>query len=75
MTVPKAFYKAVLAPRKGGKAIGFVIPNKPTKRPLKDFTVTIDDIEQQTGLDFFSALPDDKEKRIEGAYTLDAWKW
>ena len=35
--------------------------------------MTIDQLEEITGLDFFHKLPDDVENRIEGAYNPSTW--
>ena len=35
---------------------------------------SIDQVERITGLDFFSALPDDIENLIEKEYDLEVWK-
>jgi endonuclease G len=32
---------------------------------LQVFAVSVDEVEKQTGLDFFSKLPDDLEERLE----------
>jgi DNA/RNA endonuclease G (NUC1) len=34
---------------------------------------TVDEVERQTGLDFFSALNDKVEKKIESNSDFDAW--
>ena len=45
--------------------IGFIIPHRPSVQPLQVFIVSVDEVEKQTGLDFFSKLPDDQEERLE----------
>ena len=35
------------------------------ERPLKEYIVSVDKIEKMTGMDFFSALPDDLENQLE----------
>lgn len=73
--VPSAFYKVVYAPRKGGKAIGFIVPHKDSTAPLQSFSVSVDDVEKATGLDFFNLLPDAREKALESTFDTSAWKW
>ena len=66
VAVPDAFYKVILInDSKAPKAIGFLSPNKAGHKPLKKYIVTVDSVEKRTGIDFFPALPDDVENRIE----------
>ena len=73
ITVPEAFYKVVLRTGKNAAAIGFVYENNGSSQPMKEAVRTVDEIEQLTGLDFFSALPDDVERRIEAKADLADW--
>lgn len=73
--VATAFYKVVYAPRKGGKCIAFILPHENSTKSLQSFTVTVDEVERQTGLDFFSSLPDAKEAALESSLNLSDWKW
>lgn len=66
VAVPDAFYKVVLInDKKNPKAIGFIFPNKAGHKPLKKYVVTVDSVEKRTNIDFFSALPDEIENKIE----------
>jgi endonuclease G len=43
---------------------------------LKGYVVSIDDLEQKTGIDFFCNLPDDVEEQLEATKSEDiisAW--
>lgn len=76
VSVPKYFYKVILdymAP--GIKGIAFIVPNAKSNEPLIRFAVTIDSVEQVTGLNFFPLLPNDQEERIERTLDLKAWNW
>ena len=58
--VPDAFYKAILVPDKGSYlSIGFLMPNEPAPRgaKLKDYAVTVAELESLTGRIFFASLP------------------
>lgn len=77
IVVPQAFFKVLLRQDKGEwKAIGFVMENKSegTKLGIAHFARTIDEIEQQTGIDFFYNLPDSVENDIEAGYDLRDWR-
>lgn len=64
--VPDRFFKVVLIyNRKNPMAMGFLFRNKANSQDLKKYMVTVDSIEEITGLDFFSKLPDSIENRIE----------
>ena len=66
VAVPDAFYKVILInDSKTPQAIGFLFPNKAGHKPLKKYIVTVDSVEKRTGIDFFPALPDEVENRIE----------
>lgn len=72
--VPDAFYKALLVYSDSDKkTIGFLLPNEKGTRPLSSYTISIDNLEKLTGLDFFYNLPDDIENEIENSYDLSAW--
>jgi len=50
------------------------MPNKdPEKAPLRDFVVSIDEVEKKTGLDFFPKLGDKLEDKLEGAKNPEKW--
>lgn len=73
VTVPPSFYKVVYRSKPQAKAIGFIIPNQPSNEPFTTFARSVDEVEQVTGLDFFSSLPDDIENAIEKNYQLSDW--
>ena len=65
VAIPDEFFKIVYDPKRR-KAIGFLLPN--TKLPSKshgDHLVTIREIEDKTGLDFFPALSRRKQNLLE----------
>lgn len=74
ITVPEAFYKVVLrATEKDTVAIGFVYENTGSRQPMRQAVRTVDEIERMTGHDFFSALDDKTEKRVESRSSLADW--
>lgn len=72
--VPDAYYKIVYVPSQN-KAIGFLLPNKGSKKKLSSFVVPIDEIEAKTGIDFFSALEDSQENDLESQCNVQRWNW
>ena len=64
--VPDAFFKVILINHdRKQAALGFYFENKAGERPLSEYLVSVDKLEDMTGLDFFSALPDEIENRLE----------
>lgn len=82
LVVPSYYYMAVLAEKDGNyHAIGFLVPHsellpqKPTAEDLQVYAVSIDKLEQETGIDFFCNLPDAIESKVESAYDVNDWAW
>lgn len=74
VAVPARFYKAVLDYREPGlKAIAFIMPNARCLSSPEVFAVTVDAVEEITGIDFFPELPDDIEEALESSVDLDMW--
>jgi len=75
VAIPAAYYKVLLDlddPEQ--KGIGFVIPNKISFDPLPEYVMSIDEVEQITGLDFYSQLmPKDQEAQLEAVGNADLW--
>lgn len=66
IAVPERFFKAILIYEgKTPIAMGFLFENKAHHQNLRNYLVSVDKIEEETGLDFFSKLPDTIESRIE----------
>jgi endonuclease G len=76
VTVPEAFFKVILSTRNGHpKAIGFIFKNLSGNHPLKNYVNSVDEVERITGIDFFPALPDDVEKKVEAMQDLNLWSF
>lgn len=73
VVVPEAFFKVVLCMEGEPKAIGFIYKNVSGNRPKSSYVNTVDEVERITGLDFFPALPDDVEERVESRTELSDW--
>lgn len=72
--VPSAFYKVIIAPYvENPRGIGFVYPNMSAPGNMRDYSMSIDDVEAITGIDFFYNLPDDVEERIESVASFKEW--
>ena len=66
VAVPDRFFKVILIyNRKNPIAMGFIFKNIARSQDLDKYMVTVDSVENVTGMDFFSKLPDEIENRIE----------
>lgn len=72
--VPEAFFKVILCLNGTPKAIGFVINNNAGSKKKNQYVNSVDDVERITGIDFFPALPDDIENKLESYANLNDWK-
>ncbi len=72
VVIPSAFYKVILDPS-FNDAIAFVVPHRDVSGgELINFVTTVDDVELQTGLDFFSLVADSTEESME-AQLWEMW--
>lgn len=63
--VPDAFYKAVYAETEPPGMVAFVLPHEGTQVAFCAFVTNVDAVEEMSGLDLFSALPDVIETNLE----------
>ena len=73
VAVPDAFFKVLLSMKGEPKAIGFIYKNGDGNRPKGDYANSVDEVERITGIDFFPALPDDIEKKVEAVCNPADW--
>jgi endonuclease G, mitochondrial len=50
-----------------------LFPNEGSVELVKSFTISIDELETMTGIDFFAKLPDSLEQKIERQNNVDDW--
>ncbi|MCK5835586.1 MAG: DNA/RNA non-specific endonuclease [Lentisphaeria bacterium] len=76
VAIPTAYYKIVIDDKPPGlKAIAFILPNKGSKEPLSHFVVSIDQVEEITGLDFLNKLPKALEQKFERSKKTNLWNF
>ncbi len=73
--IPEACYMILLDESDGRiRTQAFLFPASPADSArLGDFLVTIDELEQRTGLDFLATLPDDAETALESKRASRVW--
>ena len=55
--------------------LGFLLSNAGASGSVQQFVITIDALEQQTGIDFFPQLDDALEQSLESKVSLSGWKF
>ena len=74
VVVPDAFFKAVMVPEgKSYKTIAFIMMNESEHHTLKEYALSVNKLEEITGIDFFPALGDREEEAIEDQLDLRSW--
>ena len=75
VTVPAHYYKVIYDRTPPEKMIGFILPNEGSNKRLQDFAVTVDAVEDATGLNFFSLVPQPKQEQLESTVSVRVWRW
>ena len=75
VTIPKWYYKVAIDPSNYDRNIAILIENKGSSASIKSFVVTIDYLEEFSGLDFFHNLSDEIEESFESSIHTNLWDW
>lgn len=82
LACPEYYFMAILSQKDDVfHAIAFLVPHKegmtenPSSDELKEYVVSVDKLEEETGIDFFCNLPDVLENEVEAACNLNDWAW
>ena len=74
VSVPEYFFKVILDySAQDYKAIGFVLPHRVSKAPLRQYAMAVDEVEALTGYDFYPDLEDNLENRLEATADFGVW--
>ena len=76
VSIPNYYYKVVLdyvEPEL--KAIGFILPNEGSRADVTEFAVSVNEVEQVTGIDFFVQLPPHHEEKLESEFDISLWNF
>ena len=63
VSIPEKYAKAVYDPI-NNRAVAFLMENKLLEYPLESYAVSVDEIEEVTGLDLFASLPEEIEANL-----------
>ncbi len=85
VVVPKYYFMAILgeSPNKTYQSIAFLMEHKdygyvgtyPQATVMQRHAMSVDELEEFTGIDFFCNLNDKLENNVERGYNIDAWSW
>ena len=77
VAIPSAYYKIIVDEKDGGlRALAFLIEaDCPPLTRLKTKLVSIDEIEEQTGLDFFPKMSTVEQQALESSPAQRLWPW
>ena len=76
VSVPSYYYKTILKYSDDvPSAMSFLLPNEGSRLPLQNFTLSVDSLEQISGIDFYTAIDDSLQKSFEESICLRCWNW
>ena len=74
VAIPDAFFKALLQNNHGEwSAIAFLFANDSGRKPLSTYAMSVEDVQNLSGIDFFPALPDSIEGKVESRVDFTKW--
>lgn len=74
VSVPGYYYKAIYQPS-NAQMIAFVLPNEKSTRNISEYIITVDSLEQLTGIDFFPQIDKELQLKLEREKgDLSLWK-
>lgn len=76
VSVPNYFYKSLVGFRDSSLiSIAFVLPNEGSRKELQEFVISVDSLENITGIDFNSKLDPKLQSPLENSVCMNCWKW
>jgi endonuclease G len=74
VAIPDAFFKVLLQnDNNNWSAIAFMFANESGRKPLSTYAMSVEEMQIITGIDFFPALPDSIEEKIENQVDFSKW--
>jgi endonuclease G len=74
VVIPNAFFKVLLQNNnENWSAIAFMFANESGRRPLSTYAMSVEDMQIITDIDFFPALPDSIEEKVENQVDFTNW--
>jgi len=74
VTIPRAYYKTLLAYKNGeAKGLAFILPNESSSASLYKYIVSIDEVEEITGIDFYQNIDPNVQEEVEANRDVKLW--
>lgn len=74
VSIPEFFYKVVVDYRLPEiKGIAFVMPNDSCPKEVLEYAVSINKVEELTGIDFFHSLSPEHQEQLENTFDAELW--
>lgn len=73
--VPEFFYKVIYDETPPHKMIGFIVPNKASQKHIKSYALTVAEVEEATGLKFFTRLPVEEQNKLKTHIDIKEWSF
>lgn len=74
VSVPEYFYKVVVDYKFPEiKGIAFIMPNDTCNEEVFEYAVTINKVEEMTGIDFFAGIPPEQQEQLENTFDVELW--
>lgn len=74
--VPNTFFKVILKKNKDSMdVLAFLMPNKESQAPLEHFMISVDELEQETGINFFEQQSEAWQERAEQQVNVSGWSF
>lgn len=73
VSVPARYFKVVLD-YDANEGAAFILPNGDPEEELSDYVVTIDEVEDRTGVDFFYSIPEYRQSQFESQVARQEWR-
>ena len=74
VTIPRAYYKTLLGYKDGeAKGLAFIMPNEKSDKSLYKYIVSIRDVEEVTGIDFYHKMDKNMQDKVEVNKDVKLW--
>ena len=74
VTIPRAYYKTLLGYKNGKtKGLAFIMPNEKSDQSLYKYVVSINEVEEVTGIDFYHKIDKEVQEEVEANSDVKIW--
>ena len=74
VTIPRAYYKTLLGYKDGkAKGLAFIMPHEKSDNSLDKYIVSINDVEEITGIDFYHKIDKVVQDEVESNADVKLW--